>query len=290
MTEPLRFPAVLVLLAAILAGCGGGAPATTPDPGRAEPTSGGPGPAADPVPPADGPTGETQIVLEIGGRSILLPNIAICSVSGEGVEISASDAARTAGLTVSWRADREPAETSIIWIDPAARGALVAGPDVSAESSPEVGVSGHTVEIVTELHDQIAGRPSLPVRILASCPDSPAEPDSPTQPPVGSSGRASFTADGREHSFDFSELCQIGSDSATAYLTDAEGSSFDLIVMGQTGFFTVTMAGGEQWSAGLSGEPVQPSITGSSASWSGTAFETYSQLEAPASFGVECAQ
>jgi len=40
--------------------------------------------------------------------------------------------------------------------------------------------------------------------------------------------------------------------------------------------------------SGLSCEAVQPTISGSSATWSGTAFGTFSQREAPAAFDVEC--
>ncbi|HUG48042.1 MAG TPA: hypothetical protein VMP67_06480 [Candidatus Limnocylindria bacterium] len=233
----------------------------------------------------------TQIVLEISGRSILLPNVAVCLVTDAQVEISASDASRTAGLTVSWRADQPPEQTRITWIDPGSGGTLVTGPDVSTDSPPAVIVSGHSVEIVTEAHDPVTGRPSQSMRILADCPDTPRdEPAAPTQPPAGPSGSASFTTNGREYTFEFGELCEISSGSATAVLTDAEGNSFDLIVMGQTGFFTVTIGSGEQWTAGYTGEPVQPTISGSSATWSGTAFETYSQREADASLSVECAR
>ncbi len=284
-----------VLIALLVAACAGpAAPLAGPTTPRSEPGDNGVAatPAApDPqdVPGGDGTATETQIVVELSGRSITLLNVALCVVSDDRVEISASAAGGTAGVTVSWFADQPPERTSIVYVDLGSALTLVAGPDVSADSPPQVSVSGHTVEILSDVHDPATGRPSQTIRILATCPDTARdEPDAPTQPPAGANGSASFTADSREHTFKLAELCEISGGSATASLTDAEGNGFNLIVMGQTGFFTVTIGAGEQWTAGLAGEAVQPSISGSSASWSGTALETYSQREAPASFGVEC--
>jgi hypothetical protein len=102
-------------------------------------------------------------VLEVGGRSVTLPNVALCLVTQEQVEISASAAGGTAGVTVSWRADQPPAQASIVYTDLGSALTLVAGPDVSADSPAQVTVTGDAVEIVAELHDP------PPTTTAASC-------------------------------------------------------------------------------------------------------------------------
>lgn len=246
----------------------------------------------DPPPPepigGDPAPGGARIVLELGGRSINLPNVALCDVTDEQVEISASATGGTAGVVVSWRADQPPEQTIINYVDLGSALTLVAGPDVSADSPPQVVVNGDEVEITGDVHDPATGRPSQTIRIVASCPPTPPQqPAPPTAAPAGAAGRASVTLAGTDYTFEVGELCEIGDSVATVSLTDVAGNSFDLIVMGQTGFVTIS-ASGEQWVAGLSGEPVRPAFSGSTASWSGQAVETFSQREAGTTFTVEC--
>jgi len=282
----------LLIATLLVAACGGPAgqptspPAPTPLPtgaGPANPT----GSASTPsTAPGNGSAGETQIVFEDGGRSIILPNVALCLVTPDHVEISASAAGGTAGLTVSWRADQTPQQTSIVWTDLASAATYVAGPDVSADSPPQVVVSGHAVEILAELHDPALGRPSRNVRITASCPDTTVDPTGPPDDP-SITGRGSVTVGGTTYEFDIAEQCDIGDGRIGVNLSDAAGNNLSLVAIGPTAFMTMNVDG-EQWLAGLSGVPIEFVISGSSASWSGTLTQADTNNQAPASLEVTC--
>jgi len=281
-----------LVLTALLAACAAPAGQPTQPPGATPtlPAGGGPanptgGGSAPTTAPGYGSPGETMIVFEDGGRSIILPNVAVCSVAPDRVEISASAAGGTAGLTVSWRADQPPHQTSITWIDGAA-GTYVAGPDVSADSPPQVAVSGHTLEILAVLHDPALGRPARDVRITASCPGTTVDPaDPPDDPSV--SGRGSVTVGGTTYEFDIAEQCDIGDARIGVNLSDAEGNSLSLVAIGPTAFMTMDVDGA-QWLAGLTGIPMEFVISGSSASWSGTLAQADTSDQSPASLEVTC--
>ena len=281
----MRTRSAIALFSVLALGCGAGS--TGPDSTATAAAGGDQGTTTQA--PIDGPLGSTQIVVEIGGRSIILPNVALCLVTDEQVEISASAAGGTTGVTVSWRADQPPAQTSIVYVDLGLPGTFVTGPDVSADSPPLVTVSGKTAEIVAELHDAALDRPPVSMRLLARCPDSPGEDaPPPTAPPGDPSGNASVSVDGVTYEFGIQGDCNFTADSITLNVVDADGNALDLIVIGETGFLTFSVTG-RQWVAGLSGEPVQPTFDGGRLSWSGAAFETFGEEEMPLSFSVECA-
>jgi hypothetical protein len=281
----------LLIATLLVAACGGpaGQPTSPPAPpplptgGAANPTGGASTPSTA---PGNGSAGGTQIVFEDGGRSTILPNVALCLVAPDRVEISASAAGGTAGLTVSWRADQPPQQTSIVWTDLASAATYVAGPDVSADSPPQVAVSGHTVEILAELHDPALGRPSRNVRITASCPDATVDPTGPPDDP-SVSGHGSVTVGGMTYEFDIAEQCDIGDGRIGVNLSDAEGNILSVVAIGPTAFMTMSVDG-EQWLAGLTGTPMEFVISGSSATWSGTLAQADTSNQSPASLEVTC--
>ena len=282
-----------LVLAALLAACAAPAGQPTQPPGATPtlPAGGGPanptgGGSAPTIAPGNGSPGETLIVVEDGGRSVILPNVALCSVTPDLVEISASAAGGTAGLTVSWRADQAPQQTSIVWTDLASAATYVAGPDVSADSPPQVVVSGHTVEILAELHDPALGRPSRSVRITASCPDTTVDPTGPPDDP-SVTGRGSVTVGGTAYEFTIAEQCDIGDGVIGVNLSNAKSNSLSVVAIGPTAFM-IMIVDGEQWQAGLSGAPMEFVISGSSASWSGTLEQADTSNQSPASLEVTC--
>ena len=282
----------LLVAMLLVAACSGpaGQPTSPPVP-TPLPTGGGPanpsGGASTPsTAPSNGAAGETQIIFEDGGRSIILPNVALCLVAPDLVEISASAAGGTAGLTVSWRADQPPQQTSIVWTDLASAATYVAGPDVAADSPPQVAVSGHTVEILAELHDPALGRPSRSVRITANCPDATVDPTGPPDEP-SVSGHGSVTVGGMTYEFDIAEQCDIGDGRIGVNLSDAEGNGLSVVAIGPTACMTM-IVDGEQWLAGLTGVPMEFVISGSSATWSGTLASSGTSNQSPASLEVTC--
>ena len=172
------------------------------------------------------------------------------------------------------------------WTDLASALTLVAGPDVSADAPPQVVVSGHTVEILAELHDPALGRPSRNVRITASCPGTTVDPTGPPDDP-SITGRGSVTVGGTTYEFDVAEQCDIGDGRIGVNLSDAEGNTLSLVAIGPTAFMTMNVHG-EQWLAGLTGAPMEFVINGSSASWSGTLAQADTSSQSPASLEVTC--
>jgi hypothetical protein len=227
-------------------------------------------------------------VLEVGGRSVTLPNVALCLVTQEQVEISASAAGGTAGVTVSWRADQPPAQASIVYTDLGSALTLVAGPDVSTDSAPQVTVTGDTVEIVAELHDPALGRPSQVIRLLANCPERAGDkPVGPTGGPSVIGGRANVQIGDQGYEFTHGELCVVSGDEVSVHLTAGEASTLNITVVGNVGFLTVTLPSA-QWTSGFTGEPVQFSVSGSVATWSGTVIGSGAGSEQQATVTVEC--
>lgn len=285
----------LLLVAMLAAACSstpgqptppGQAPTQPAAPGGATPAAGGP--ASTEGPPGGGPVGGTQIVLEVGGRSITLPSIALCHVTDESVELSASAAGGAAGVTVSWRADQPPAQASIIYVDLASAITLVAGPDVSADSPPQFTVRGETVEIIADVHDPALNRPSQNIRLLASCPETAGDkPLGPTGGPSVIGGRANVQIGDKVYEFAEGELCVVSGDQVSVHLTAGEASSLNITVVGNVGFLTVTLPSA-QWTSGFTGEPVQFSVIGSVATWSGTVIGSGTGTEQQASVTVEC--
>jgi hypothetical protein len=207
-------------------------------------------------------------------------------VAPDRVEISASAAGGTAGLTVSWRADQPPAEASIIYVDAGSAITLVAGPDVSADSPPQVSVSGHTVEILAELHDPVLGRPSQAIRIAASCPRTMVDPTGlPEDPSV--TGRGSVTVGGMTYEFAVADQCEIRDGVIGVNLSDDAGNNLSVVAMGPTAFMTMNV-NGKQWVAGLTGVPLEFAVSGSSVTWSGTLPEADTDNQSPASLEVTC--